>query len=103
MTPYERDLIEALDACSIFQATRAARFVRDLAGVARLEPDRTVSVRERALLEILAWRFRRQMPERFVPERRPPDLPKRPRVARRRSPRAIQRTAARDAQARLPL
>lgn len=73
MTPHEIELATELDGCGFV----GRRFARDMAHLARTNPNAELNLRQRHYMEILAWRYRRQLPEHLVPERKPPDLPKR--------------------------
>ena len=75
MTPHEIELAKALGGCSFCPATSQKRFARDIAFLAVNDPAREISDRQRYYLEIMAWRFRRQLPARLVPENKPPNLP----------------------------
>ena len=76
MTPYEIELAAALWSCTFLPASRDKRFCRNMADLARLSPDRELSLRQRHYMEIMAWRYRRQLPATYVPEKKPLDLPR---------------------------
>ena len=91
MTSHEIELAKALNRCSGWVG---ARFIQDAAATADLLPQHEISLRQRHYLEILAWRYRRQLPAHLVPEAKPPGLPK-----VRKEPRAVkqkQRTSEPD-------
>jgi hypothetical protein len=77
MTEYERELSAALASCTFLPGSSDKRFCRDMAATARATPDAELTPRQRHYLEILAWKFRRQLPSRFVPDRKPLGLPAR--------------------------
>lgn len=64
-----QDRLAALKLISWLPGTPAKRFVMDTPQGAAL------TERQMQYLEILAWRYRRQIPLRLVPGRRPDDLP----------------------------
>jgi hypothetical protein len=80
MTPHEIELAKALNRCSGWVG---ARFISDAAATANLLPQHEISLRQRHYLEILAWRYRRQLPSHLVPEVKPPALPKTHKESRR--------------------
>jgi hypothetical protein len=84
VTEYERDLCIALGGCSLPLGTRMKRFVLDMAGAARNRPEIEVTARQRYYLELMAWRLRRQLPKRFIPDQAPPPLPKVKKAARKK-------------------
>jgi hypothetical protein len=54
--------------------------------IARLSPEKELSLRQRHYLELMAWRYRRQLPDECVPHAKPLDLPavvKPPKVLRK--------------------
>jgi hypothetical protein len=55
-----------------------------MADLARMSPDWEISLRQRHHMEIMAWRYRRQMPAQYVPECRPLDLPAKVKQARQK-------------------
>lgn len=61
--------LSALKCCSFVPGTNPKRFVRDTA------LDAELSERQRGYIDILAWKFRRQLPTNLVPETKPEDLP----------------------------
>jgi hypothetical protein len=104
MTPHEIELATALDGCSLPPATLAKRFIRDQAFLARHSPEREITLRQRHYLELLAWRFRRQLPDDLVPEAKPLNLPKarKPPKRPRRTRGMVVMATPSDGQARLP-
>ena len=84
MTAWEIELAQALWSCRFLPASRDKRFCRNMADLAQYSPDKELSLRQRHYMEIMAWRYRGQLPAQYVPERKPLDLPaKRPRPKRR--------------------
>lgn len=75
MTPHEIELTRSLASCSMLPGTSHKRFVRNLAFVAEHEPAREISLRQRHYLELMAWRYRRQLPRHLVPDCKPLTLP----------------------------
>jgi hypothetical protein len=86
MTPHEIELAKALGACSYPPATSQKRFARDISFLAANDPARELSDRQRHYMEIMAWRYRRQLPQGLVPERKPLDLPPKIRAPRKAKP-----------------
>lgn len=79
MTAYEIELAQALWSCTFLPASRDKRFCRNMADIANYSPDKELSLRQRHYMEIMAWRYRRQLPAKYVPPAKPIDLPaKRP-------------------------
>ncbi len=83
MTADEIELVKALGACSYPPGTSQKRFARDILFLAEHSPDRELSDRQRHYMQLMAWRYRRQMPSRLVPESKPADLPPRPKKERK--------------------
>lgn len=75
MTPYEIELAQALWSCTFLPASRDKRFCRNMADIAKHSPDTELSLRQRHYMEIMAWRYRRQLPSAYVPSAKPLDLP----------------------------
>jgi hypothetical protein len=75
VTPYEIELAEALWSCSFLPASRDKRFCRNMAEIAKYSPDKELSLRQRHYMEIMAWRYRRQLPTKYVPPNKPLNLP----------------------------
>jgi hypothetical protein len=75
LTPHEIALIGALASCSMLPGTSHKRFVRDLAFVAGHSPEKEISLRQRHYLELLAWKYRRQISRSLVPDSKPLNLP----------------------------
>ena len=75
MTPFEIKLAVALAGCSFLPGSSHKRFCRNMADIARLSPEKELSARQRYYMEIMAWRYRRQMCDEFVPQNKPLDLP----------------------------
>ena len=60
--------------------------------IARLSPDKELSLRQRHYLELMAWRYRRQLPDDCVPHAKPLNLPavvKPPKVLRKAKETAV--------------
>lgn len=85
MTPYEIELANALWSCTFRPGSSEKRFCRNMADLARVSPDRELSLRQRHYMEIMAWRYRRQMPAEYVPDKKPLDLPAKIRVKKERT------------------
>ncbi len=83
VTEHEIALAKALGACSFLPGSSQKRFARDLAFVAEHSPDRELTDRQRHYLQLMAWRYRRQIPKRLVPESKPEDLPPKDRKAKK--------------------
>lgn len=98
MTDHERELAAALSRVSGWVG---ARFITSMARKARAEPEGEISLRQRHYLELLAWRYRAQLPADLIPHAEPIRMP-RPAPAER-EPRAnstaqVARKAADDGQ-----
>lgn len=96
MTPHEIELTRALASCSMMPGTSHKRFVRNLAFVAEHEPAREISLRQRHYLELMAWRYRKQLPRSLVPDSRPLDLPP------KRKPEKAAKTTRKDLKSEAP-
>jgi hypothetical protein len=75
MTPFEIRLATALTNCSFLPGSSQKRFCRNMGDIARLSPDKELSLRQRHYMELMAWRYRRQLPDDCVPHVKPLDLP----------------------------
>jgi hypothetical protein len=75
MTPYEIELAKALWCCSFLPGSSHKRFCRNMAETATHKPDHELSLRQLHYMELMAWRYRRQLPREFVPHQKPLDLP----------------------------
>lgn len=75
MTKHERRLALALGSCTFIPGHPHKRFCRNMAGIAVYSPDKEISLRQRHYMEIMAWRYRRQLPSDLVPPGKPLDLP----------------------------
>jgi hypothetical protein len=84
LTPHEIALIGALASCSMLPGTSHKRFVRDLAFVAGHSPEKEISLRQRHYLELLAWKYRRQLSRSLAPDSKPLNLPAKRKEARAR-------------------
>lgn len=76
MTPFEIRLAKALANCSFLPATSQKRFCRNMGEIAEHSPDKELSLRQRHYMELMAWRYRRQLPEDCIPHAKPLDLPR---------------------------
>ena len=86
MTPFEIQLATVLANCSFPPGSSQKRFCRNMGDIARLSPDKELSLRQRHYMELMAWRFRRQLPADVVPHAKPLNLPatvKPPKVPRK--------------------
>lgn len=75
MTPHQRALCRALGGVTFCPGIGSKRFAREMAALAEAEPGRELTGRQAQYLEVLAWRYRRQMPAKLVPRSKPADLP----------------------------
>jgi hypothetical protein len=92
VTPHELDLAAALGRCA---GWTGARFTNDMAALVHTSPDRDLTDRQRYYMEILAWRYRRQLPAHLVPDTKPPPLPpvrKEPKPKKQKKPAAAEPT-----------
>ena len=76
MTDFEIRLAKALGGCSFLPGSSHKRFCRNMADIARLSPDKAISLRQRHMMELMAWRYRRQLNDDLVPQSKPLDLPR---------------------------
>jgi len=81
MTEHEIELAKALNRCS---GWIGAYFIQNVAAQADLLPQTELSLRQRHYMEILAWRYRKQLPAHLIPEGKPLSLPPRARKEPRR-------------------
>jgi hypothetical protein len=88
VTEHEIALAKALGCCSFPPATSQKRFARNMAFLAEHDPRREISQRQRHYLELMAWRYRRQLPRDLVPLNKPLDLPAKRREEKPRKPEA---------------
>lgn len=88
MTFHEIELAKALGNCSYLPGTSQKRFARDILFLAEHSPDRELSDRQRHYMQLMAWRYRRQMPRHLVPAAKPEDLPPRPKMSKRKAKKA---------------
>lgn len=75
MTEHEIALATHLGGCSFLPGTSMKRFCKDLAWLAANNPTQEITLRQRHYMELMAWRFRRQLPRHLVPHSKPLDLP----------------------------
>lgn len=80
MTEYEIRLATTLGNCSFLPGSSQKRFCRNMAETARLSPEHEISLRQRHYMEIMAWRYRRQLPSDLIPASKPLDLPRKIKV-----------------------
>lgn len=85
MTEFEIELATELAQCSMLTGSSMKRFCRDMAFKAKNDPGAEISLRQRHYLEVLAWRFRRQLARRLVPDNKPLDLPDTRKVSKKAS------------------
>lgn len=76
MTEFEIELATALARCTFLPGSSHKRFCRNMADVARLSPEKEISLRQRHYMELMAWRYRRQIASHLVPHAKPLDLPR---------------------------
>lgn len=93
MTEHEITLATALGSCRFLPASADKRFCRNMADIARLSPENEISLRQRHYMEIMAWRYRRQLPKDLVPETKPLNLPAKRKVMVARKKAAPDETA----------
>jgi hypothetical protein len=75
MTPFEIRLATALANCSFLPGSSQKRFCRNMGDIAKLSPGKELSLRQRHYMELMAWRYRRQLPDDCVPLSKPLNLP----------------------------
>jgi hypothetical protein len=94
VTQYEIELATYLGRLSFLPGSAQKRFARDIAFHAATMPDKEISLRQRHYMELMAWRYRRQLPSRFVPETKPLNLPPKVKLPRKpyRKPRPMRQT-----------
>jgi hypothetical protein len=73
MTPFEIELAKALGRVSGWVG---ARFCEDMARAAVSKPEDELTLRQRHYMEIMAWRYRRQLPDDLVPHAKPLPMPR---------------------------
>jgi hypothetical protein len=76
MTEFEIRLANALASCSFLPGSSHKRFCRNMAETARNKPEHDLSLRQRHYMELMAWRYRRQLPADCIPHSKPLDLPR---------------------------
>jgi hypothetical protein len=76
MTEFEMRLAKSLANCSFLPGSSHKRFCRNMADIARLSPEKELSLRQRHYMELMAWRYRRQLPADVIPHNKPLDLPR---------------------------
>lgn len=75
MTEHEVALARALGNCTYVPGSSHKRFARNMAFLVEADPARELTDQQRSYMEIMAWRYRRQMPRSLVPHQKPIDLP----------------------------
>jgi len=83
MTPFEIHLATALANCSFLPGSSQKRFCRNMGDIARLSPEKELSLRQRHYMELMAWRYRRQLPNDCIPHANLPAVVKPPKVLRK--------------------
>lgn len=83
MTPFEIELAAALGRVS---GWTGARFLDSISNIAKHSPDQELSLRQRHYMEIMAWRYRRQLAERFIPVAKPLPMPRAVKPPKRTKP-----------------
>ncbi len=73
MTPHEIELARALGDCCGWVGSR---FMLKMSMTANQQPNTELTLRQRYYMEILAWRYRRQLPASMVPHAKPLPLPR---------------------------
>lgn len=76
VTEFEIRLANALSTCSFLPGSSYKRFCRNMADIARLSPEKEISLRQRHFMELMAWRYRRQLSNDLVPLSKPLNLPR---------------------------
>ena len=72
MTPHEIELALALrHNVGMLPGSSQKRFARDIAHIAATEPASDITLRQRHYMELLAWKYRRQLPHHLVPHAKP--------------------------------
>lgn len=95
MTDHQRAIALALGQCSFLPASAQKRFARDIAYVAEHSPDKELTPRQWHYLQVMAYRYRRQMPSNLVPAEKPADLPPpEPKPSRRQAKKVAERERA---------
>lgn len=73
MTPFEIELAGALGRVSGWVG---ARFLDSVSHMAKNAPEAELSLRQRHYMEIMAWRYRRQLADHLVPHQKPLPMPR---------------------------
>lgn len=73
MTPFEIELAGALGRVSGWVG---ARFLDSISHIAKNTPGAELSLRQRHYMEIMAWRYRRQLADHLVPHQKPLPMPR---------------------------
>lgn len=98
MTPFEIELAHALDRVSGWVG---ARFLDSIGRIAKTTPEQELTLRQRHYMEIMAWRYRRQLADHLVPHSKPLPMPRGVPMPKEQKPRAT--TAAASDQLKFPL
>ena len=89
VTPHEIELALALrHNVGYLPGSSQKRFARDIAHIAATDPTREITLRQRHYMELMAWRYRRQLPSHLIPHAKPLNLPparKEPKQSRRKA------------------
>lgn len=96
MTPHEIELALALKGLGWV----GSRFTGSIAYMAVADPQRELSLRQRYYMEIMAWRYRRQLPRHLQPDEKPLNMPRRAATPKKSKP---SKDATPAAVAELPL
>jgi hypothetical protein len=90
MTQFEIELATALANCSFLLGSSQKRFCRNMGDLAKYSPEKELSLRQRHYMEIMAWRYRRQLSERFIPHSKPLNLPRPITVTKAKRPKKVE-------------
>ena len=74
MSPRELAIAEAFQRVTFLPASTEKRFANSMMERASRSPDTDLSPKQSQYLEIMAWRFRRQIPAHLVPSAKPEDI-----------------------------
>lgn len=74
MTPRQKQIIQALKSVTFPPATNQKRFAKNMIFLCDHSPERELSPKQEAYLQILAWRYRRQMPADLAYPRLPEEV-----------------------------
>jgi hypothetical protein len=71
MTEHQVLLAQALERCTFLPASIEKRFANSMAARSRMQSPPALTEKQSALMQQLAWRFRRQLPAELVPASKP--------------------------------